>query len=73
MRTQGIEIKVENNGPEIPATIQQQIFDTFFTTKKEGLGLGLSITLNIINEHDGMLSLTSDSHKTTFTVYLPRG
>ena len=73
LRTQGIEIKIENNGPEIPAAIQQQIFDTFFTTKKEGLGLGLSITLNIINEHDGMLSLTSDSHKTTFTVYLPRG
>ena len=52
-------IRVSDNGPGIPESIQKKIFQPFFTTKEEGTGLGLSIASRIIEDHDGRLDVES--------------
>jgi signal transduction histidine kinase len=69
-----VEITIRDDGPGIPPVIKNKLFDPFFTTKPvgEGTGLGLSISYNIIKEHGGKLSFTSDEGKgTTFNIELP--
>ena len=57
-----------NNGP----TGQARIFDPFFTTKSSGMGLGLSISRKIIEDHGGRLRLAeTSSHGCTFEITLP--
>lgn len=66
---------VTDNGPGIPASIRDRIFDPFFTNNAvgSGTGLGLSISHNIVvNKHGGELSFeTKENHGTTFTMKLP--
>jgi len=50
-----VEVTVEDVGPGIPDELREQIFDAFFTTKGEGLGMGLSISRSIIDAHGGRL------------------
>ena len=50
-------IDVANDGTPIPVSAQEQIFVPFFTTKKEGSGIGLSISRQIMRNHDGTISL----------------
>lgn len=65
-------IKVIDNGPGIPASVQDDIFKPFFSTKEEGTGLGLSIANRIMNEHGGWIHLqSSDGRGTTFLLALP--
>ncbi|MBA4149528.1 MAG: response regulator [Verrucomicrobia bacterium] len=58
-----IQITVEDNGPGVPAEIEQKIFEPFFTTKQVGLGtgLGLSIAHSIMAEHKGKILYQSSS------------
>lgn len=68
------EIDVEDDGCGIPADVRPHIFDPFFTTKGtgEGTGLGLSVSLGIIQRHGGeMLVETQEGKGTCFTVRLP--
>ena len=67
-------IEVEDTGCGIPPDVLPKIFDPFFTTKGqgEGTGLGLSVTLGIIQRHGGDIQVRSQIGKgTTFTVRLP--
>ena len=65
-------IQVSDNGPGIPETVQDKIFQPFFTTKEEGTGLGLSIAARILDEHGGWLDLESrEGQGATFTLNLP--
>jgi signal transduction histidine kinase len=65
-------IRVSDNGPGIPESIQDKIFQPFFSTKEEGTGLGLGITNRIVEEHGGWLDLKSrEGEGTTFTINLP--
>lgn len=66
-------VVVEDNGPGIPAEIQQKIFEPFFTTKKrgEGTGMGLDICRKILQRHDGDLKFESVPGCTRFIVSLP--
>jgi two-component system sensor histidine kinase HydH len=68
----GVEIRVEDTGPGIPAEIREQIFNPFVTTKKTGTGLGLSIVSKILDEHRGSIRVESAPNEgACFVVYLP--
>jgi two-component system NtrC family sensor kinase len=67
-------IEIEDSGCGIPAELQQQIFDPFFTTKPvgKGTGLGLALSFNIIEKHNGYISLRSEPGKgSCFRINLP--
>ncbi|MFJ5715068.1 histidine kinase N-terminal domain-containing protein [Neobacillus sp. NPDC093127] len=68
---QHITIDISNNGPMIPAELQETIFEPFFTTKKLGTGLGLFVCKEIIEKHKGEMSCDSKPEKTTFSLTLP--
>lgn len=68
-----VVVEIEDNGPGIPAKIQDRIWDPFFTTKDqgEGTGLGLGIVKGIVEKHKGKITLNSNPGKTVFRVELP--
>jgi signal transduction histidine kinase len=67
-------IRVSDNGPGIPASVQDKVFQPFFSTKEEGTGLGLSIATRIIQDHGGRLELESKKNEgATFIITLPLG
>jgi signal transduction histidine kinase len=71
---EGCEIDVEDTGCGIPSEIRPHIFDPFFTTKGtgEGTGLGLSVSLGIVQRHAGEMLVDSEEGKgTRFTIRLP--
>ncbi|NUQ22399.1 MAG: GHKL domain-containing protein [Saprospiraceae bacterium] len=62
-------IQIEDNGPGITPEVQEQIFTPFFTTKKEGSGIGLSLSRQIIYMHKGSMSVVSKPGEITiFTI-----
>jgi len=68
----GVEIAVEDTGPGIPPELREQIFNPFFTTKKSGVGLGLSIVSKIVDEHRGKIQLVEGAGGgACFKVFLP--
>ncbi len=73
-KTGGVRILFTDSGVGIPVDKMAHIFDPFYTTKPEGLGLGLYNTKSIIEEHGGRIEVTSQVNKgTTFAVWLPEG
>ena len=72
--TKEIVIEVHDTGPGIPEEIQGQIFDPFYTTKEEGqgTGLGLSVVYGIIQKHHGVITVQSQQGKgASFVIRLP--
>lgn len=70
-----IAVAVEDRGRGVPQDLQERIFDAFFTTKPDGLGMGLSICRTIVEAHGGRLSATANPEGGTtfrFTLPLPR-
>ena len=55
----GVEVRIEDTGPGIPPELWEQIFNPFVTTKKAGVGLGLSIVSKIIDGHHGTIRVES--------------
>jgi nitrogen fixation/metabolism regulation signal transduction histidine kinase len=55
-----INILVEDNGPGIPASLQEKIFIPFFTTREKGSGIGLSLSRQIMLKHGGNLVLGAE-------------
>jgi len=67
-----LRLRVQDTGLGIPPENIPRLFDPFFTTKKKGIGLGLSITRRIIQEHSGTIGVESVLNQgTTFTLFLP--
>lgn len=67
-----ITLSVSDTGTGIPEGLLTKIFEPYFTTKKSGTGLGLTITYKIIKEHSGEISLVSrEGRGSTFTIHLP--
>jgi len=65
-------IKFSDNGPGIPPSVQDKVFEPFFSTKEEGTGLGLSIAKRIVGEHGGELQVESpEGQGATFIISLP--
>lgn len=72
-----IKIEVKDNGPGIPEEDQEHIFDRFYRAKNhgnvEGSGLGLAIAKEIVEQHNGSISVQSTPGSgSTFTILLPR-
>ncbi len=62
-------IRVIDNGPGIPDEVQEKIFIPFFTTKKDGSGIGLSLSRQIVRAHGGNIRVSSIPNKeTSFTL-----
>jgi len=55
----GIQVRVKDNGPGIDQDLQQKILTPFYTTKADGMGMGLSISRSLIEAHEGTLRFTS--------------
>jgi signal transduction histidine kinase len=67
-------ITVEDTGPGIDPKNMEHIFDSFFTTKSQGMGMGLSICRSIIEAHEGRLSVSPGAGGgTAFKIALPAG
>lgn len=55
--TSGVAVVLEDSGPGIPRESREEIFNPFFTTKKDGVGLGLAIVAKILDDHRGWIKL----------------
>lgn len=67
-----ISIDISDTGAGIEATVLEQIFKPFFTTKHQGTGLGLAVTNQLIEQHGGTISVRSTpGDGTTFSITLP--
>jgi two-component system, NtrC family, sensor histidine kinase HydH len=51
----GVDVRIEDTGPGVPPELREQIFNPFVTTKKTGVGLGLSIVSKIMDGHHGFV------------------
>jgi signal transduction histidine kinase len=71
-RPDGVEISVSDTGPGIPPESLERIFRPFYTTKRGGTGLGLSLCRRIISQHGGTLSVESPLRRgSRFIIHLP--
>jgi len=67
-----VRIHIRDNGPGISPEIQDKIFVPFFTTKKTGTGIGLSLAQKIVHAHGGVLDMNSEVGKgTEFIIKIP--
>jgi two-component system sensor histidine kinase HydH len=74
----GVEVRIEDTGPGIPVELREQIFNPFVTTKKTGVGLGLSIVSKIMDGHHGVIRVGDASRDegagssgACFTMFFP--
>ena len=66
------ELRISDNGPGIPSEILGSIKDPFFTTKKEGTGLGLYVSRRVVDDHQGDMTIRSaPGEGTTVIIQLP--
>lgn len=69
-----VKISFRDFGPGIPPEIKARIFDPFFSTKKEGSGLGLSTAYSIVKKHGGYIEANSElGQGSEFVIFLPVG
>jgi signal transduction histidine kinase len=65
-------VNIADSGPGIDADKIEKIFNTFFTTKQDGMGMGLSICRSIVEAHGGRIWAASEApHGSVFYVELP--
>lgn len=66
------KIDVTDTGSGIPEAVLRQLFTPFFTTRQTGTGLGLAVTRQIVEEHEGTIDIKSEEGKgTTCLIFLP--
>lgn len=66
-------ISIRDSGPGIPEELREKIFNPFFTTKRQGTGLGLSVSYGIIQAHGGQIEMRSAADGgSEFLLSLPR-
>ncbi len=67
-----VRIAITDDGPGIAASALRHVFDPYYTTKKEGNGLGLAICHSIISKHNGTIDVQSQTGSgTTFAIFIP--
>jgi signal transduction histidine kinase len=68
----GVRISVQDSGPGLNSQVFDRLFDPFYTTKADGMGMGLSICRSIIEAHDGRIWASAmPGPGSTFNVSLP--
>ncbi len=67
-----VVLTVTDDGPGIPPDVLPRIFDPYFSTRKDGLGLGLTIGRRIVEAHGGTIEVESRPGRTAFHLRLPR-
>ena len=73
VRDDEVEITVSDNGPGFPEDVRRRLFESFFTTKAEGLGVGLAIVHSILERHHGRVQADNDPlGGAVFRVVVPR-
>ena len=73
-RTSGIRVSVRDSGPGFEPGVAEKLFDAFFTTKDDGMGVGLSVSRSIIENHGGRLwAVSNDGVGATFSFSIPSG
>jgi signal transduction histidine kinase len=71
-QTKVMEIKVTDTGCGMDQSVLANAFEPFYTSKREGLGLGLPICKEIVEGHQGAIEIESQKNQgTTFTIKLP--
>ena len=74
IESQGVLVSVQDSGPGLDPKSLDHLFDAFYTTKPEGLGMGLAISRSIIEAHGGRLWATANApHGAVFQFTLPIG
>jgi signal transduction histidine kinase len=67
-----LEIRVSDTGPGIPKDVRARVFEPLFSTKRYGVGLGLPIVKNIVEQHGGGIEIESQAGQgTTVILWLP--
>jgi len=66
-----VALRVSDNGPGIPAELQQRLFEPFATGRVGGTGLGLAIVQRAVEAHRGLVFVDTQPGGTTFTIYFP--
>ncbi len=68
----GVFVDIQDSGPGVPPELREQIFNPFFSTKREGVGLGLSIVSKIVDDHGGWIRVVDQPGPgACFRVFLP--
>lgn len=68
----GVEVMVKDTGPGIAPELREQIFNPFVTTKRTGVGLGLSIVSKMVDDHGGAIRVTNEPGQgACFRVFFP--
>ena len=66
-----VEVRVCDTGPGIAEAQRERIFDAFYTTKTEGLGIGLALSRSIVEAHGGRLWIAPAPRGAEFRLTLP--
>jgi len=66
-----IQMRIRNGGKPIPPGDIEKIFDPFYTTKRQGTGIGLALAKKIVEKHHGSIFAQSDDDGTVFTLQIP--
>jgi signal transduction histidine kinase len=66
-----IEIQVRDSGPGLSAATAEKVFEPFYTTKSEGIGIGLALSRSIVDAHGGRLWADASSPGAVFRLTLP--